>query len=93
VNEQDMRDNVNGHITGGEKIDIDIKQIGDRKYEVYVNDKFVDYIYNSPNYYTKNISSLLMADAENLARKNNLIPKKFAMRIQFIGNINHKDNK
>ena len=93
MNEQDMRNNVKGDITGGERIDIDIKQIGDRKYEVYVNDKFVDYIYNEPNYYTPNISTLLSNDAENLARKNNLIPKNHAMRIQFIGDINHKDNK
>jgi hypothetical protein len=90
----DMRDIAKGPITGGTRIDIDIKQQGhSREYDVFVNKKKIGSIKNLSNWDNRGVSSLLSSTAERLAQDKNLIPKYAATRIGFIGNPKHVQNE
>lgn len=90
----DMRNNAKGAITGGTRVDIEIKQQGNtREYDVFVNKKKIGSIKNLSNWDNRGVSSLLSSTAERLAQDKNLIPKYSAVRIGFIGNPKHVQNE
>jgi len=88
-----LDDQTSGPLSGGEKINVEIKQIDDsRMYNVFVNNNKIGEIKNKPNYHNDHIDSLLMDNAKELAKQKGVIPKHAAIRIGFVGDVNHIKN-